>query len=147
MLYIYYSYLPFTYIHQKFSFDNLRIVSSLRNYRVRAGTSVRSVGGFTTDIRHAIHHPSNNLLGDVGNIGLMRVRWELSFGPTIAMTHFMPEGFFLPQNVPLQIVGWGFTTVSFQNLWFREYRINGIYSRYNIILYVIVTTFLHYIRN
>ncbi|CAB3221752.1 unnamed protein product [Arctia plantaginis] len=48
--------------------------------------------------------------GDVGDIGLIRVRWELSLGPTIAQTHFMPEGFLLPHNVPLLIVGWGSTT-------------------------------------
>ncbi|CAB3235563.1 unnamed protein product [Arctia plantaginis] len=83
---------------------------ALRNYRVRAGSSVRGVGGFTTDIRHVIHHPSNNFRGDVGDIGLIRVRWELSLGPTIAQTHFMPEGFLLPHNVPLLIVGWGSTT-------------------------------------
>ncbi|CAB3233878.1 unnamed protein product [Arctia plantaginis] len=76
--------------------------ASPSNRQIRLGTATSGWGGITREVGSIINHP----LADLTVVRLTNLVW---FGPTIQNVPIVPQGFSVPENVPLSIAGWGYT--------------------------------------
>uniref|UniRef100_A0A2A4JTP3 Peptidase S1 domain-containing protein n=1 Tax=Heliothis virescens TaxID=7102 RepID=A0A2A4JTP3_HELVI len=75
--------------------------------RIRAGSSFRNTGGVVLNAEAAFNHPSYGQLGADGDISVVRLFGSLVFSPVIQQASIPPQGFQIPDNLPVVHAGWG----------------------------------------
>nr|XP_021194195.2 trypsin, alkaline C [Helicoverpa armigera] len=78
--------------------------------RFRAGSSIRHNGGVVIYAEAAFNHPSYGQLGADGDISVVRLMGPLTYSPVIQQAAIPPQGFQIPDNLPVVHAGWGHTT-------------------------------------
>ncbi|PZC75083.1 hypothetical protein B5X24_HaOG200376 [Helicoverpa armigera] len=81
----------------------------INNRRIRAGTSTRGSGGTVISLTRRINHPSYGSLGYDGDISLVQLSSPLVWSDSIAQVSILPQGFQMPDGLPVVHAGWGTT--------------------------------------
>ncbi|XP_063896944.1 trypsin, alkaline C [Helicoverpa armigera] len=85
------------------------LLFSINNRRIRAGTSTRGSGGTVISLTRRINHPSYGSLGYDGDISLVQLSSPLVWSDSIAQVSILPQGFQMPDGLPVVHAGWGTT--------------------------------------
>ncbi|XP_035453098.2 trypsin, alkaline C-like isoform X1 [Spodoptera frugiperda] len=75
--------------------------------RVRAGSSYRNTGGILSYVEVEFNHPTYGLNGYDGDISVIRLRTPLEYSPVVQQAAIVPQGFKIPDNLPVVHAGWG----------------------------------------
>ncbi|KAH9644501.1 hypothetical protein HF086_006034 [Spodoptera exigua] len=81
-----------------------------RNRRIRAGTTNRGSGGTVVSINRIVNHPSYGRNQMDGDISVIQLSSALVYSERIQQVPVIPQGFELPDNLPVVHSGWGTTS-------------------------------------
>lgn len=84
--------------------------------RIRAGSTNRSTGGVINNINWFLNHPSYATpgMGLDGDITIAQLSSSLNYAPGIQAIPIPPQGYELPDGLPVVHAGWGDMIVSKQ---------------------------------
>nr|AFO68329.1 trypsin [Heliothis virescens] len=86
------------------------LLFNINSRRIRAGTSNRASGGIVITLTRRINHPSYGSLGMDGDVSLVQLSSALVYSDSIAPVPILPQGFELPDGLPVVHAGWGTTS-------------------------------------
>ncbi|KAF9788981.1 hypothetical protein SFRURICE_019002 [Spodoptera frugiperda] len=87
-------------------------ILNTRNRRIRAGTSNRASGGVVVSINRIVNHPTYGSNQMDGDISVIQLASALVYNDRIQQVPIVPQGFELPDNLPVVHSGWGATSVT-----------------------------------
>ncbi|KAF9409166.1 hypothetical protein HW555_011383 [Spodoptera exigua] len=85
-------------------------IFNTRNRRIRAGTTNRGSGGTVVSINRIVNHPSYGRNQMDGDISVIQLSSALVYSERIQQVPVIPQGFELPDNLPVVHSGWGTTS-------------------------------------
>nr|ACI45414.1 trypsin-like serine proteinase T22 [Ostrinia nubilalis] len=80
---------------------------SIRNRRIRAGTTNRNNGGTTISVDAVFNHPTWGSLDNDGDITVVRLSSALVYSDRIQQVAIVNQGWEAPDNSPVVHAGWG----------------------------------------
>ncbi|XP_013149293.1 PREDICTED: trypsin CFT-1-like [Papilio polytes] len=83
--------------------------TSQQRYRIRAGSSYRSVGGIIRQVAIIFNHPTWGLNDYDGDATLLYLESPLEYTDVIKQATIVASGFVAPDNLPITHIGWGMT--------------------------------------
>ncbi|CAG9793542.1 unnamed protein product [Diatraea saccharalis] len=80
--------------------------------RIRAGATFRNTGGSVINVAQEFNHPSFGTpgMGVDGDITVVRLVQNIVYNPVIQPGAIVPQGYQIPDNMPVVHAGWGTTS-------------------------------------
>ncbi|XP_037301367.1 trypsin, alkaline C-like [Manduca sexta] len=75
--------------------------------RIRGGSTFRNTGGEVIGIVREFNHPDYNIIPGDADINVVRLRSPIIYNPVMQRATIVPQGFEIPDNMPVVHAGWG----------------------------------------